>query len=109
MSRLWCALRWTELFKSKNLPALKPSELVEIFWHWSQMHTVSEATFASNVGHSSVSNIYAFLRDAVTQYLDIVTADVKIGGPGRFNEMSHLKCSVRCVCECVCVCVLCAM
>ena len=68
---------------AKDLPALSPSQLTHIFWHWSQMHSIEEAAFDTDVHEDTIATVYDWLRDSVTTYMQQVNANTKIGGPGR--------------------------
>ena len=51
-SRSW--RHWSPEFK-KELPHLSTSKLLRVFWHWSQMHSIEETAFDTDV-HEGVQN-----------------------------------------------------
>ena len=73
---------WSPMFK-EQLPHVQPTDLIRVFWHWCQMHGVEEVAFETDLHPDTVGEVYHWLRDSVTSYMQKCSAREMIGGPGK--------------------------
>ena len=62
------------------LPQLSPEKIVELIYHFSQAHTITEVVHETSVSHTAVADAYRVFRRAICSYMDWY-AKMQLGGP----------------------------
>ena len=65
------------------LPQLSPEKIVELVYHFSQAHTITEVVHETSVSHTAVADAYRVFRRAICSYMDWYTAKMQLGGPNK--------------------------
>ena len=64
------------------LSQLSPEKIVELIYHFSQAHTITEVVHETSASHTAVADAYRVFR-TICSYMDWCTAKKQLGGPNK--------------------------